>query len=90
MDMSKKIRNVVALVLVVCVLMPVTAFPLQYAPGSTKTLELDGHSDPPVTVHKSRTIQNVSGPVFYIFTSPFGMIHFTFHWADIHIGIWWY
>ena len=47
MDMSKKIRNVVALVLVVCVLMPVTAFPLQYAPGSDRNTVLSGDPFPP-------------------------------------------
>ena len=47
MEMSKRLRAVIALVLVVCVLLPATAFSLQYAPNAPRNAVLDGHSDPP-------------------------------------------
>ena len=47
MEMSKRLRAVIALVLVVCVLLPATAFPLQYAPNAPRKDLTEGHPDPP-------------------------------------------
>ena len=72
MEMSKRIRTVVALVLVICILMPVTAYPLQYAPDSRRDIVLDGHPDPPIKAHATKPnapIWRFSIPIFFNFGS---------------------
>ena len=72
-EMSLRIRAIIALVLVVCILLPATAYPLKYAPGSIKNGILEGHPEPPVTVAISQSRKGVYSYLYWSAVPIFGM-----------------
>ena len=78
--MSKRIQTVVAIVLVVCVLLPATAYPLMYAPDSRRDIVLDGHGEPPVEANVHYSVQPRDKAVsvyYYVVLSPWMSVMFS-------------
>ena len=89
MEMSKRLRAVIALVLVVCVLLPATAFPLQYAPNAPRKDVIDGHGEPPITA-RTEVSKATSSPQFVLLTVPGFGIHFSYSYSNSWFVLWWY
>ncbi len=68
--MTRKLKAIVAAVLVAVVLLPNTALPLMYAPDSPRKEVLEGHPDPPIKAATSRS--QTEPTLTVLWALPFG------------------
>ena len=70
--MFQRLKAVVALALVICILLPATTSALQYAPNSPRKDVLAGHPEPPIKASTSRSTNSAYATSNALFVFSWG------------------